>query len=262
MSKTTSVNYDAVAATYDRRTHGGYLEGITAALQKLARQVKAGRVLDLGCGTGRSLRGLADSRQPGPQCYGLDFSAGMLAQACRFDPAYRLVQASAPWPPFAPASFDLVYCVHAFHHFPQQTQVVRAAYRLLRPGGAFAIVNFDPRQCRRRWYVYDYFAGVYERDLARFPSLAAQNEMLHQAGFQQIQRALVQHITDSLVGDAVFDSYFLQKEACSQFILLSDEAYQAGLARMRAAISGAKARGEELVFHTDIKNWMCYGFVS
>jgi hypothetical protein len=62
------------------------------------------------------------------------------------------------------------------------------------------------------------------------------------------------------VGDAVFDNYFLQKDSSSQLILLSDEAYQAGLARMRARIAEAKARGEEnVVFQTEIKNWMGYG---
>jgi hypothetical protein len=39
MSKNTRVNYDAVARNYDQRTVGGYLEGISAALQNLAQQV-------------------------------------------------------------------------------------------------------------------------------------------------------------------------------------------------------------------------------
>lgn len=260
MTKPTRVNYDVVALTYDQRTRDGYLEGVTSALQDLARQVKAKRVLDLGCGTGRSLWGLADSLQASPRCYGLDFSRGMLAQAKRFDPRYRLVQASAPLPPFALASFDLIFCVHAFHHFPDKLQVVQAAYHLLRPGGVFAIVNMDPHAGRHTWYVYDYFEGVYEADLERFPSLAEQEAMFNQAGFQQFSRLVVQHFDEKIVGETVFDHYFLRKDACSQLILLTDEAYQAGLARMRARIAEAKARGEEVVFQTDLKNWMCYGF--
>ncbi|MBN1994074.1 MAG: methyltransferase domain-containing protein [Anaerolineae bacterium] len=259
MSPSSRVNYDAIAPTYDERTRGGYLKGVTQALQNLARQVEARRVLDLGCGTGRSLRGLAESRQPAPLCYGLDFSAGMLAQARQFEARYRLARASAPLPPFAPKSFDLVFCVHAFHHFPNKAQVVRAAYRMLRPGGIFAIVNFDPYESRRSWYVYDYFEGVYETDLKRFPRRAEQNEMLNQAGFQQIDTLLVEHIEETIVGEAVFDNYFLQKNSNSQLILLSDEAYQAGLARMWARIAAAKAKGEQAVFQTEIKNWLCFG---
>jgi ubiquinone/menaquinone biosynthesis C-methylase UbiE len=259
MAKPIRVNYDAIAPTYDRRTQeGGPWSGIAMALRDLARQVKAQQVLDLGCGTGRSLQGIA-ALQPAPFCYGLDFSAGMLDQARQLNPVYRLVQATAPLPPFAAASFDLVFCVHAFHHFLDKRRVVQAACDLLRPGGALAIINIDPYEGRHIWYIYDYFEGVYEADLVRFPSLAEQVTMLNQAGFQQIGKRVIQEFKDKIVGEAVFDNYFLRKDSSSQLILLSDEAYQAGLARMRARIAEAKARGEEVVFQTDLKNWMCYG---
>jgi ubiquinone/menaquinone biosynthesis C-methylase UbiE len=185
MTVSYRVNYDAVASGYSRRAAGGYLSGVTSALQTLARQLKARRVLDLGCGTGLSLQGLVANLQPAPLVYGLD--------------------------PFAPASFDLVYCVHAFHHFLDKLQVVRAAYILLRPGGALAIVNFDPRESRHDWTIYEYFEGVYETDLERFPAKTEQERMLHQAAFQQVSSPIVQYISDNLVGEAVFDSYFLRK---------------------------------------------------
>jgi ubiquinone/menaquinone biosynthesis C-methylase UbiE len=221
--------------------------------------VQARHILDLGCGTGRSLQGLA-GRQSNPTCYGLDFSKGMLAQARQFDPSYRLVNASAPLPPFADSSFDLVFCVHAFHHFPDANQVVDNTYRMLRPGGVFAIVNFDPHQCRD-WYVYDYFDGVLDTDLQRFHRVADKETMLHQAGFRDVQSPMVEHISETFMGDAVFDNnYFLEKESCSQLILLSDEAYQAGLVRMRSAVTEAQANDKEILFHTEIKNWMTHGF--
>jgi SAM-dependent methyltransferase len=254
------VDYDSVAPTYDQRTQEGYLQGETEALQDLARQVQARRILDLGCGTGRSLVGLADSLEPSPVCYGLDFSAGMLAQAHRFDPTYRLVRASAPLPPFAPSSFELIFCAHAFHHFPDKAKVIRSTYTLLQPGGALAVVNFDPRDEGNEWYAYDYFEGLYETDLARFPTVAEQETMLRQAGFQQVSSPVVHVIMDDKVGEAVFESYFLRKEACSQFILLTDEVYQAGLARMRAVVMQAKGRDEQIVFRNRLKNRMCYGF--
>ena len=259
MKNSTGVNYDAIAPHYDQRNQGGYLEGIGAALQGLARQVQGHHILDLGCGTGRSLRGLAGSLQANPSCYGLDFSGGMLAQAHKFDPGYRLVNASAPLPPFADNRFDLIFCVHAFHHFPDKVQTVRHAYRMLHPGGVFAIVNFDPHQVQN-WYIYDYFEGVLETDLKRFSSVAEKETMLHQAGFQQIQSPLVEHISEAFVGETVFDNnYFLEKGSSSQLILLSAEAYQAGLERMRAAIAKANTSGEAIIFSTDIKNWMTYG---
>jgi ubiquinone/menaquinone biosynthesis C-methylase UbiE len=239
---------------------GTYLSGVASALQKLAQQVKVQRMLELGCGTGRSGQGIAELLQPPCLRYGLDFSTGMLAQAQQFDPTYRLIQASAPAPPFAYATFDLIFCVHAFHHFPDKPQVIRVAYQLLRPGGAFAIVNIDPRETGQTWAIYDYFEGVYETDLQRFPALNEQEAMLRQAGFRQVNSPIVQYIEDEVSGEAIFEDYYLRKDSSSQLILLSVEAYQAGLQRMRDDITAAKAAGEMVVFRTLLKNRMCHGF--
>ena len=258
MSRTLQVDYNAISDRYDERTKGGYLSGTNRALRDLARRVSARRVLDLGCGTGRSLMGPA-GLDPAPVCFGLDFSAGMLAKARAFDPDYRLMRASAPRPPFASHSFDLVFCVHAFHHFPDRERVVREAYGLLRPGGAFAIVNMDPREDRDDNYVYRYFEGVYERDLERFPALDDLKGMLKSAGFQQVESPVVDTIEDDFAGASVFDSYFLQKDSSSQLILLSDAAYRAGLRRMREAVARAEAAGETAIFSVRIRNRMCYG---
>jgi ubiquinone/menaquinone biosynthesis C-methylase UbiE len=262
MIQPLQVNYDAVASDYDRRTQvGSYLSGVTTALQQLAWRVGAQRVLDLGCGTGRSLKGISQTLQPAPLCYGLDFSGGMLTQAKSLDPTYRLVQASAPYPPFASASFDMIFCAHAFHHFPEKPGVVRAAYRLLRPGGAFAIVNFDPHEHQPAdWTIYKYFDGVYETDLKRFPALADQEVMLHQAGFQEISSPVVQLIDSELFGQEILENYWLRKDSSSQLILLSEEAYQTGLQRICQAVSEAQAQGEQIIFKAQLKNRMCYGF--
>lgn len=261
MSQARRVNYDTIAPGYDQRMGEGYLMGVKPELCKLARQLQARQILDLGCGTGHSLQGVADGLPPVSRLHGLDFSAGMLSRARRLDASYRLVQASSPYPPFAPASFDLIFCAHAFHHFPEKRRVVRAAHHLLRPGSAFAIVNFDPRECQKTdWPIYEYFEGTYETDLIRFPAITEQEEMLREAGFQQVSSPLVQLISAEVVGEAIFDNYHIQKEACSQLILISAEAYQAGLARIQARITEAEARGETVVFRTRLKNRMCYGF--
>jgi ubiquinone/menaquinone biosynthesis C-methylase UbiE len=183
----------------------------------------------------------------------------MLVQARQFDSAYRLVNASAPLPPFAANNFDLIFCVHAFHHFPDKPKVIQSAYRMLRPGGAFAIVNFDPHQ-DLDWYVYDYFDDVLDTDLQRFSSVTDKETMLHQAGFRDIQSLMVERVAQEFIGETIFDNYFLEKNSCSQLILLSDEAYQAGLTRIRSAVAEAKAKGKDIVFNTEIKIWMTHGF--
>jgi len=261
MTDSTTVNYNAVAPGYNQRYQiKGYLKGAILALQALARQLKAHHLLDLGCGTGQSLQAVAAGLPKNSRCYGLDFSAGMLAQAHQLGAGFRLTQATAPWPPFSPASFDMVTCMLAFHHFPHKAQVVAAAYRLLRPGGALAIINLDPRESQAEWIIYKYFEGSYQTDLQRFPSVADQESMLRRVGFQQVSSPIVEEINEVIEGDAILDDYWLRKESSSQLILLTQEAYQAGLNRIKAELEQASARGQTAIFQTYLLNRMTHGF--
>jgi ubiquinone/menaquinone biosynthesis C-methylase UbiE len=260
MAQIPRVNYDVLALTYDQRTKHGYLSEIESALKNLAQELKARQVLDIGCGTGRSLYGLSRNLEPPPLCFGLDFSAGMLAKARILDPTLRLVRASATSLPYLPSSFDFVFSVHAFHHFPNKQGVVEAIYEILRPGGAFAIVGVDPRESDHRDFIYEYFEGTYATDLQRFSSMMDQMSMLQRAGFQGVRSPVVQHIKDDLQGEKIFESYFLRKDACSQLALLSEEVYQAGLDRIREKVEGAKAKGGKAIFSIHYKNRMYYGF--
>jgi ubiquinone/menaquinone biosynthesis C-methylase UbiE len=101
MCSSPQVNYDEVADSYDRRSEEFDAGPTYSALTKLAQRIKAKHILDLGCGTGRSMSWTGALR-PHPVCYGLDFSIGMLEKARDFDSRYRLVRRSAVRLPFAP----------------------------------------------------------------------------------------------------------------------------------------------------------------
>jgi hypothetical protein len=66
-----------------------------------------------------------------------------------------------------------------------------------------------------------------------------------------VEGRVVDHIYAPKTGRAVLDNPFLRQEACSQLALLSQEAYQAGLQRIVAALEQAEAAGQELVFPVD-----------
>ena len=70
-------------------------------------------------------------------------------------------------------------------------------------------------------------------------------------GFSDVACRVVDRYTDPKVGRAVLDDPFLQKSACSQLALLSDEAYVRGIRRIEAALDRADAAGVELVFDVD-----------
>lgn len=250
------VDYDRIAPGYDRRFTGGGTPGVAAALSALAGELGAEQILEVGCGTGHWLDGL---RAVGRGLYGLDLSAGMLHQARRRQAALHLVRGRAGRPPFAGGSLDLVYCVNAIHHFDDPRGFVHEGARLLRPGGRLAVVGNDPRAEADRWYVYEYFAGTYETDLARFPSWDAVRDWMAGAGFTRLAWQPVEKIHDPKVGRAVLRDPFLEKDSASQLAMLSDEAYAAGLQRIEAALAAAEAVGETLTFAADLTMGMLTG---
>jgi SAM-dependent methyltransferase len=259
------VDYDRVAPGYDRRHADGGPQGPARALAELARAVGAGPVLEAGCGTGHWLAGLSDVA--GGSLYGLDLSAGMLAQAKVRDVALDLVRGRAGRLPFRGDHFDLVSCVNAIHHFAAPSAFVTEAHRVLRGpqqagqhGGALAVIGMDMRNLRDRWYIYDYFPGTWETDLARFPAWDRVAVWMAGAGFGEIRRHIVEEIVDDKRGRAVLQDPFLRKDAISQLTLLSDEAYAAGVARIEADLAAAEAAGRDLVFPVDIVLAMMVGW--
>ncbi|MGD9146426.1 MAG: class I SAM-dependent methyltransferase [Anaerolineae bacterium] len=252
------VNYDRIAPSYNRRYASGGQQGVAITLRELARALGAGRILEVGCGTGHWLARL---EAVSGQLYGLDLSAGMLAQAQQQEESLALVRGRAGQIPFPDASIDLLCCVNAIHHFQQQSGFVAEARRVLRPGGTLAVIGMDPRAHRHRWYVYEYFAGTYQTDLTRFPSWGTVLDWMVASGFQQVEWRIVEQIRDHKVGRSVFADPYLQKDAVSQLTILSDGAYAAGLACIETALAAAEATGETLTFPTDLLLAMLAGRV-
>jgi SAM-dependent methyltransferase len=129
--------YDLLAPKFDYtpfRTPDGVLDATAGALRPLG---PFGRGLDVCCGTGAGMRVLTSLCQ-GPVT-GVDFSAGMLAQARSAHPGARWVRADVRALPFAGA-FDLAVSFGALGHFlpAERPALFAGVYRALRPGGVFA----------------------------------------------------------------------------------------------------------------------------
>ena len=254
----TRVNYDQIAPTYNQRYTVDEFAGIATALRSLTQAVGTERVLEVGCGTGRWL---AELHPIARQVYGMDLSLGMLQQARQRPGSLALICGHASHLPFPDAVFDLLFCVNAFHHFPQPRAFISEARRLLRPGGALAIAGMDPHAGRDRWYLYDYFAETRETDLRRFSSSGTILDWMVATGFERVTWRVVEHIKGQHVGRAVLEDPILQKHGTSQLALLTDEAYAAGRARLGAALDQAEAAERILVFPVEISLTMVTGRV-
>ena len=101
-----------------------------------------GEVLDLGGGTGHLAALLAaEIRRPVTV---LDASAPMLSRAARMG-GIKPVLGDAAQMPFPDAAFDAVIAFDAVHHFERPEEALAEVARVLRPGGALLVGEFDPR---------------------------------------------------------------------------------------------------------------------
>ncbi len=104
------------------------------------------RVLDVGCGAGRFAEIALDA---GAHVVAMDFSSA--CDACAANHAGRdtldVLQANVYALPFAPGSFDFVYCLGVLQHTPDVRAAFMALPLMLRPGGALAI-DLYPRLWR------------------------------------------------------------------------------------------------------------------
>jgi len=101
------------------------------------------RLLDVACGTGRTLHQLGQAH-PELRLYGIDLSPAYvrLARKRLADlPEVSLAVENAEKLPFADSTFDVVTSVYLFHELPHNVRrgVVREMFRVLRPGGLLVI---------------------------------------------------------------------------------------------------------------------------
>lgn len=128
--------------------HRAFEPELRAALQTLPL-APAMRVLDLACGDGFYTRRLAELLGAGGSVTGVDVDPSYLEVARAEIATYRgpaaieLVQASFDALPFAPASFDFIWCAQSLQSLPDPILVLRHLAPIVRPGGMIAILEND-----------------------------------------------------------------------------------------------------------------------
>ena len=152
-------------------------------------EIKSGfRVLDVGCGGGRTVSKLCDRVGSG-KVYGIDYSPLCVKKSTKLNHKNVLCgkagirQASVSELPFEGESFDLITAVETYYFWPDKLHDLMELYRVLKRGGKVLLVfemlkiSEDP----------DRWKAVEERLHIEAVSCAEIREMLLRAGYQNIR---------------------------------------------------------------------------
>ena len=108
--------------------------------------IGAGRVLDVGCGTGEITARLAE-KYPEASFIGIDLDAAHLerarARCTRFGPRVRFEVGDALALPYPDDHFDLVVCRHLLQAVSDAPRLLSEIRRVLRPGGRAHLIAED-----------------------------------------------------------------------------------------------------------------------
>lgn len=125
------------------RNHAIKMEKVLTSLSLPAAHEKLD-VLEVGAGFGGHAAGIV---QTGHRYVGVDLSEGNLRRSLALHPGLAgalLIAGDAMRLPFEDCTFDAAFYVASLHHIPDPRAAVHEMMRVLKPGGAFCIL--EPRR--------------------------------------------------------------------------------------------------------------------
>lgn len=183
----TNPEFDKYAAAYDEALDAAIPEGMNEdryfaeyKVMLMAEQLRDNalvRILDFGCGAGRSLPYL-DKHFPQAELWGYDPSSVSLLIAAQRTPRARLL---SDWAELAGTTFDAVIAANVFHHIPpaQRVAELQRCRAALSPQGQMFVFEHNPYNPMTRW-VFD--RCIYDAD-AEMLSLRRALTLCKDAGF-------------------------------------------------------------------------------
>lgn len=220
-----SVNYAAIAGTYDRWR--SYSPDVVKLICGLGGLTGAMNVLDIGCGTG-SL-GYQIHGQTGLQVTGVDQSLPMLSKADRacLRPVCATLDGSNL--PFKDASFGAVIGTYCIHHVRNLRLLFGECFRILGAGTIMVLTSSHEQIDNYHPVLKEFFPGFTELEKRRFPEIGDVRSLLADAGFTDVSARTV------LLERIVIDRAYLEKvegKFVSTYHLLGKDDFDSGVKKL------------------------------
>ncbi len=140
--------FNALASEYEENRLADWYQAHAEELLSHCATLKAGDVLDVGCGTGYFLRAYIRNN-PGVRAVGLDISSKMIEVAKNKAHAAGLDQIEfihADWETIKPDllkayNFKVIFCANAFHYFSEPQTATIAFFEQLDAGGTLYLLE-------------------------------------------------------------------------------------------------------------------------
>ena len=181
------------------------------------------RVVDLGCGTARFTRLLAEVLHA--PVVGVEPSLRMLGEREIRDPRLaRFVAATAEAIPLADASIDLVFVSMVYHHLRPDAALAEVR-RVLRPGG-HVMIRTPTRESLGDFTFFTFFPEALAIDQARMPS---REELVETCGAAGFARERHERVRQPFAADHADYYRKISLRGLSSLQLMSDDAFARGL---------------------------------
>lgn len=183
--------FDQYAKNYDRvldetipeglNENGYFAEYKIALMAMRLKEAKPRRILDFGCGAGRSLPYLAEYF-PDTELWGYDVSSASLRVATQHVPNAHLF---SDWGAVADIHFDVILAANVFHHIPlpQRQHALTRCQQSLTESGQMFLFEHNPFNPVTRWI---FERCPFDAD-AKMLSLRTALELSRHAGFTSVQ---------------------------------------------------------------------------
>lgn len=164
-----------------------------AEIKNLLNDIKAKRILDVGCHGGRFTFEIAQ-KFPQASIHGIDISPAAINFAKKNYPEINFKVAGAEKLPFPTSHFDLVSCFEVLEHVKSPIKVLKEIRRVLKKGKGFIIlVPTENFLFRFIWFFWSRFGPgrVWRHThLNKFQNLTL-DHLLEQMGFVIVKRKLL-----------------------------------------------------------------------